>query len=223
MNGVPRIYFLPFCADTTQSRPGKVRGNILPPEYELSRFISNVTVPRYSKYHKTWTAEKSVTEWAGVDCTYPATVIAIRWGGLALHGTLDWAHLPSTVTDLHLGAALKGCLLVKNYLEGRIETSLLPRGLQEFSSPSTRFSGPIDLTQLPPALCSLNLCGNQLSGSLDFTRLPDGLIRLRLAYNRFSGAVTFDHLPKGMSTLYIDEEGIIFDGSVPIFVVLRRY
>eukprot|EP00008_Paramoeba_atlantica_P011708 CAMPEP_0201484402 /NCGR_PEP_ID=MMETSP0151_2-20130828/8600_1 /ASSEMBLY_ACC=CAM_ASM_000257 /TAXON_ID=200890 /ORGANISM="Paramoeba atlantica, Strain 621/1 / CCAP 1560/9" /LENGTH=222 /DNA_ID=CAMNT_0047868069 /DNA_START=29 /DNA_END=697 /DNA_ORIENTATION=+ len=217
MNGVPRFCFSPFCADTTESRAGKVRGNVLPPEYELSRFIANIT-----GRHKTWTTEKSVTEWAGVHCANPATITAVRWGGRDLYGTLDWAYLPSTITYLHLGIALKGCLLAKNYLEGRIETSLLPRGLQEFSSPRTRFSGEFDLTQLPPALCSLNVSGNQLSGSLDFTRLPDGLTRLCLSENRFSGTVTFAHLPTSMSVLRVDEAGLIVDGSVPKSVQLTR-
>ena len=56
------------------SRPGKIRGALLPQEYELQRLISDVMSPDPS-----WKTSTAACDWAGVTCNEQGEVTEIDW------------------------------------------------------------------------------------------------------------------------------------------------
>ena len=200
-------------ADIRTSRAGKVRGHYCSPEVRLSQFIRLVENP-----HPSWKAENPISEWVEVKSTDSGLVI--YWGGFGLKGQVEWKHLPESVNSLYIGKGIRKGKLRPNLLNGSIEFSTLPRGVEEFSVEGHirgEFSGTLDFTQLPIALRGLNIEKNRFCGNVDFTMLPVNLEYAWLANNFFSGRVDFSKLPPKLLLLTMNS-GIVYHGQLPKFV-----
>ena len=193
-------------ADTSTSRAGKVRGQYLPPEVELSRFVRFVQNP-----HPTWKANKSIKEWVGVQTTDAG--FEILWGGFELRGRVDWSHLPLSTVKLYIGKGIRRGKLRDNRLQDMIDFSVLPHELKEFSVESDLrgdFFGALDFTRLPPKLYGLNIEHNRFDGIIDLTQLPPNIEYAWLAYNFFSGRVNFSMLPRSLSVLSLSRNTLFY-------------
>ena len=165
----------PFCAvvntkDVSNVNPGtrlpsKVRGANLPQEYELARFIENITNP-----HATWTSSTPACEWQNVFCQDDTYVVVLEWDCLRLSGSVQWMWLPKTVLS---------CDFSGNNLSGTIPFEVLPQGLASLNVGSNKFFGVLDLSHIVSELDKLYLGDNKFQGCVDLTHLPETLHELR--------------------------------------------
>ena len=108
---------------STTTRTGKVRGMSLPPEYELTKFISNV-----QGLYMSWSTATPACEWDGVMCREEGEVIRIAWHARELSGTLHWDSIPRSVKKMDLSS---------NELSGCINFASLPLDLKKCGSSAT--------------------------------------------------------------------------------------
>ena len=198
-------------------RPCRIRGNSLPPEYEMAYFIQPIANP-----HESWTTHTPVCSWLGVKCVDSRVVSHISWQGMLLRGSVRWEHTPPHVTHINLGAGRYEQFFRVNYLNGPLPLGVLPRTLVLFSVFHAQYHGELDMTVLPPELRLLDLKENFFSGTLDLTQLPSTLEILSLSGNSFVGEINFLLLPTRLKRLDILGAQVVpKDAFVPPRVVLR--
>lgn len=169
---------------------GKLRGAVLPVEYDLLRLIENITNP-----HNSWMGDTPACEWMGVVCNEKLQVTKIEWGLMKLQGTIIWSALPNSLRDLSL---------LNNQLTGHVDLTHLPEGLNELWIMQNYFSGSVDLTCLSCGLNKLFMSNNEFVGSVDLTQLPDSLMSLSLSRNHLTGSIDLMCLPHEMKYLYLN-------------------
>mmetsp|Transcript_318 Transcript_318/g.443 ORF Transcript_318/g.443 Transcript_318/m.443 type:complete len:211 (+) Transcript_318:92-724(+) len=182
------------------SRPSKVKGTFLPQEYEMARFLANISNP-----HPSWRPTTTLCEWHSVYCDEEKRVNYIDLGATDLFdteykyfGTLAWSHMPRTTDHFvmsdqegvtgtlpiaYLPIALTRFLLLSCDLFGFVDLTILPPGLRR-SLTNNRFCGTLDLTSLPATLVSLDLYGNEFEGPVDLSKLPASLKDAVLSGNK---------------------------------------
>ena len=189
------------------SQLSKVRGAILPQEYTLSRFVSNLTEKDAS-----WSDRIPACDWKHVECDSHGQVVSLEWENhtsdltdadyLSLGGQLLWEHIPQTLVSFH-GAS--------QYFMGPVALSLLPPLLRTFIISYNAFNGELDLTHLPCKIQVIWLNGNQFTGKIDLTSLPASIQTMNLSYNKLCGNVDLSKLPANLIQLVLS--GNYFDGS----------
>ena len=186
------------------SRPSKVRGTVLPQEYTLAQFVSNLTDKEL-----TWSEETPACEWKYVECNPDKQVVSLEWSNTFLdsafsdypsvQGQVLWEFIPNTLRVFRacrqgltgpvklslLPPQLRIFVINLNLCDGTLDLTLLPCDLKNLTLNSNKFVGEIDLTRLPASLQNLDLHNNRLHGKLDLAKLPEALIVLRLSDNYF--------------------------------------
>ena len=132
----------------------------------------------------------------GVGCDGGPRVIAIKWSGLGLDGTLQDTYLPNNLQNL---------VLANNRIIGNIVA--LPSTLQNIDVAGNLLNGSLPL--LPTGLLTLNASQNQFSGSLP--TLPNNLTEFRANRNKLTGAIPM--LPSSLQKF--DVSGNVLNGSLP--------
>ena len=167
-------------------KAGRVRGALLPAEYELERLISNIVNPLPS-----WNASVPAHQWEGVDCSDEGNILVFVSEETNLRGTLLWDALPRS---LHRFSVFT------NQLTGGIDLVNLPPHLSGFDVSYNQFTGRVDLSHLPSTLSSLILSMNKLSGQLTIANLPSGLLSLSLRHNaELVGTISAQLLPESLT------------------------
>ena len=139
----------------TPSKPAtraKIRGAVLPVEYDLERFISNVTNPS-----STWTVANHAFKWDGVRKNRDEVVGEIVWQGRSLSGTLCWEYMPSTLTFFDIQ---------DNRMAGEVTFSVLPHTLKTLTLSRNCFTGHLDMASVPRTLSALFLVSNRFHGEV---------------------------------------------------------
>ena len=194
-----------FDYTTPLTRSGKVRGSVLPTEYELVRFVRNV-----SHSEPTWTPNTEACEWYGARCDDERILLELNWASIGLRGPLSWENMPRSLEHFRgsrnkLGGSLPlGCLSEKIHtlylsdceLVSQLDLSEMPRIMKILCLAENNFEGSIDLNHLPHDLNVLILSDNQLSGEISLNYLPPSLMDLRLSSNEFAGEVSLTNLPR---------------------------
>ena len=167
-------------------KAGRVRGLLLPAEYELERLVSNIVNPLPS-----WNASVPAHKWEGVTCSDEGSILIFNAENKKLCGGLLWNALPRSLLDFSV---------FTNELMGEIDLADLPPDLSALDASYNQFTGSVDLSHLPPSLTSLILSVNMLSGDVTFANLPSGLISLSLRHNaELTGTVHVRMLPVGLT------------------------
>ena len=197
------------------SRPSKVRGAVLPQEYTLSRFVSNL-----ASLEESWTEATPACEWRYVLCNAEKQVTSLGWdnklfedetdeGGSEfpiLDGPLLWEYIPHTL------------ILFTAYvqdLSGPVPLSVLPNCLTKFNIRTNECSGQLDLIHLPSALEILDLRNNQFEGTIDLTRLPAHLKCLYLGGNNLSGSLDLTHVSENVQNINLEHNFFNVQRTVP--------
>mmetsp|Transcript_32214 Transcript_32214/g.44193 ORF Transcript_32214/g.44193 Transcript_32214/m.44193 type:complete len:251 (+) Transcript_32214:37-789(+) len=190
----------------TPNRPGKVKGAILPQEYDLDRLISATNIERKSL---SWNISTPACNWKRVKCDEVGNVNSLSWNTLRISGVLQWKYIPHTVVRLDffkcdlsgeiefesLPQFLRFCNLGKNNFAGTLDVRKIPRKIEELYLNGNQLEGNVDMCNLPDSLLRFSLWENNFSGTLDLTRLPSRLRYLNLIDNAFTGTLDFSHLP----------------------------
>ena len=113
--------------------------------------------------------------------------------------------IPPLVTDLSISSC---------YLQGTMETSVLPRDLVEFDVSLNNLQGTIDFKGFPEQLELINLEENAFCGSCILADLPEVLTEFSAIGNKFSGEISLNDLPPKMEGLYLSENALT--GSISI-------
>ena len=198
--------------NTSHSRPSKVRGALLPSEYELTRFVSKIENP-----HISWSASTPACEWKGVTCV-DSRIQIVDWGRSGLKGSLLFEWMPRASRFFYLFNNQVGdfvkldslppqltCLdLDINTFSGSIDLIHIPSTFRTLSLRNNAFAGSVDLNHLPPNLEELYLNNNNLSGRVDLDRLPLCMISLDLSHNRFTGFLSLEKLPPLLEYAFFD-------------------
>ena len=194
-------------AENMSSRAGRVRTGLLPQEYTLTQFISNITTSESS-----WNAQNPACEWTYVECNPQKEVASLNWGDIQFDssahicGSFKWEYMPHTV------------LLFEAYwqsLTGNLNVSLLPSKLEDFDISTNLHTGTLDFTNLPSSLCLLRLNTNHFEGTVDFTCLPASLRQIDLADNCFCGDLDFTKLPPQIEKVRISRNFFNIPEYVP--------
>ena len=158
------VHFICRAADSPKgtTRAGKVRGMFLPPEYELTKFISDV-----QNVHESWNTTTPACEWNGVTCSEEGKVSRIAWKTRGLSGILHWSSIPRSVTSIDLS---------DNQLSGSVIFASLPPGLERMWLQENMFTGELQLDDLPPTMRTLNIGANQFTGFVDLSFMKDSKI-----------------------------------------------
>ena len=119
------------------NRPSKVRGANLPQEYELVRFVENI-----SNWDPSWTSSTPACDWTGVSC-YNSQVRYIRWSYRKLGGSLQWKYLCDTTREFRAW---------RNELTGSVPLDVLPSEMKAIDISSNGLSGKMNLSHLPDAM-----------------------------------------------------------------------
>ena len=170
---------------------GRIRGSILPVEYEFSQFIDNISNPPYS-----WSTQTPGCSWFGVVC-FQNRVERLQWAGLRLKGNLLWRFLPPSLTIIDLGRYVR----LDNELSGELEFNYFPSVLEYAYLDHNKFSGSLDLGHLPQSLLYLTVAYNAFQGEVEFGVLPPNIERLYLQGNDISGMIRADDLPASLITI----------------------
>ena len=72
----------------------RVRGANLPQEYELARFVQNI-----SNLDPSWNTSTHACDWKGVNCDAELHVSKIMWMFMGLSGSLEWNYLCRTLRE----------------------------------------------------------------------------------------------------------------------------
>ena len=99
-------------------------------------------------------------------------------------------------------------------LEGTIDLSHLPDGVQRVDISNNKLAGEVDLEHSARSLTALRLDSNAFTDSLKLTRLPQGLQYLYLQSNAFTGSVSLTRLPASMENLDISSN--MLSGSLDL-------
>ena len=182
---------------TKATKAGRVRGVLLPQEYDLERMIQNIVNPLPS-----WNASTPAREWQGVQCSDEGNILKFEAESKSLRGTLLWSLLPRSLTRFSVYA---------NDLSGEIDLGDLPEKLRSLNASYNRFTGTVDLCHLPSTLCSLILSKNYLSGHVTFEHLPSIIRSLALRNNaELTGTVHSQSLPMGLKyTAFTDTKIVV--------------
>ena len=193
------FWFFPFLelegSDSSVRSPSKVRGTVLPPQYELSRFISS-----FGTQHPSWTTYNTASAWSGVKCDAAENVISLNWDGREIDGSVVLSRLPSSLIEAHLSC---------NMFNGEITLSDLPHLIQTFRISKNFLNGSADLTRLPCTLVRLALTQNLMEGTISLTCLPATLTYLCLCKNRFRGELELHALPQSMRRLLLHKNQFV--------------
>ena len=196
------IFLLDFCL--TLRKSSRVRGALLPQEYDLSRALRNVPNLR-----TTWTTDNSACKWMGVKCDADLQVIEIKWSYMGLEGTVSWRDFPRTLRVLIMG---QSAAWYRNRLTGSLSSPDLPPLLAMFNIEFNNFSGEIALEYLPANLLSFEVAQNSFEGTASIHALPLTLIKLDLDKNLFSGRLNLMNLPSKFERLLMSNN--MFSGSI---------
>ena len=180
----------------SSSHAGRQRGIVLPPEFDLARFASDVDLREALTKCDTATP---ACEWPGVQCNDEGEVSIIDWTTCNLRGSLHWEYLPSTLEALVLGF---------NSLSGTVNFVCLPPQLNLLDLGNNKFSGEIAFEKLPRTMKTLFLSFNRFSGEVDFSGLPDQIEAVYLTANSFlTGTVQISSLPPSLKPGYRSWKG----------------
>ena len=202
--------------DQNLPRPAKVKGAVLPQEYNLARFVANISNPGV-----TWTTNIRACDWKGVECNTDEQVEYFGLNPFDLFGaeeednysgTFAWIYMPDTIKSFFM-ASQAG-------ITGTLPVADLPTSLTSFALTMCNMFGPVDLTVLPPNMHRLNLKDNQFSGALDLMSLPARMGVLLLEGNRFEGSVNLSRLPVTMKHIHLRGNNIHVTSQVPHFAIL---
>ena len=213
----------PTGVQARKSYGAKVRGTVMPQEYELEKLLERIT----SRYDS-WNVSNHACDWSGMKCNEEREVTVIDWTCCGIRGPLNWAHLPSTLKEMYAcGDEIQGDLpledfpnhlevlsLFDNYLRGELDFSQLPKTMKQLFLNRNDFEGHVDLTCLPTTLLYLELQQNTLCGEVRLDKLPEGLQGLNLGENEFSGTLDLEHLPTTLEELRLDHNE--FEGTVDL-------
>ena len=191
--------------ETSGAALGKVRGAQLPQEYELSRFVENITIPfhrhepprRRGGKPSSWNTDTPACEWEGIACEHGERVTLMDWSpygrmagqgmlGIPMTGSPAWDYLPRT---------LENCYLYENRLSGEVKLDSLPSSLRIFQLGGNAFTGGVDLCNLPQNMQELWVQENDLSGEVDLSQFPANFVSLDLSDNEFTGNINLSSLP----------------------------
>eukprot|EP00008_Paramoeba_atlantica_P005195 CAMPEP_0201486102 /NCGR_PEP_ID=MMETSP0151_2-20130828/10166_1 /ASSEMBLY_ACC=CAM_ASM_000257 /TAXON_ID=200890 /ORGANISM="Paramoeba atlantica, Strain 621/1 / CCAP 1560/9" /LENGTH=198 /DNA_ID=CAMNT_0047870545 /DNA_START=53 /DNA_END=649 /DNA_ORIENTATION=- len=165
-------------------KSSKTRNVELPDEYNLVRFIANITNP-----HASWTTHNK--QWDGAERDLKGATRVIDWFSRGLSGTLQWEYLPRSLKELNF---------YDNKLYGSVDLVDLPPGLVVLDLSYNRFSGSLELTKLPETMEELILSENQFAGWVDLNRLPRRLSTFAVRNNaELTGKLEPEKLPRDMS------------------------
>ena len=143
---------------------------------------------------------KDVCKWSGVQCNGRRHVVDISWDDL-------FPETEQPCHDIHmdlLPPRLKAFLLVTNpfgkgpMFKDRINSSALPRTIEEFRVVCQAFDGTMDFRRLPPRLGMFNIQECEFTGTADMTSLPKALKHFCVAVNHFTGSLNLQKLPRRM-------------------------
>ena len=108
-------------------------------------------------------------------------------------GSMDLQWIPHSVISFSISDV---------EISGSVDTSILPRGLEEFDISFNSFRGEFSMAGLPGGLRILNVQGNELSGSLIIADIPRRVYHFNISDNAFSGEINFGDLPPNLSVFY---------------------
>ena len=85
-------------SDPTARAPHRIRGAVIPQEYDLARLVENM-----EGLHPTWRTNVTACAWKGVSCNLAGDVTEIHWGSAmeiygGIRGSFGWRYLPLTLT-----------------------------------------------------------------------------------------------------------------------------
>ena len=176
--------------------PGKIRGTILPQEYELERLVAEIL-----NKHSSWTVATLSCKWEGVACNGQGEVTELTFDAeleLGFNGEftgpLHLEYLPRTVLRVSASA---------NCFSGSDISSNLPPDLKQLDLGYNEFSGTINFSHFPSTLSVIILDSNHFEGGVDLGSLPADLNILKISGNSFSGEINLCDLPKRLIDLDI--------------------
>ena len=169
--------------------PCKVRGALLPQEYNLAHVIEDLENP-----HPSWSTSSHACMWKGIRCE-TEKVSVILWHGMKLSGHLKFNWLPRTLVDIYMRS---------NRLSGSVHLSSLPASLKILSLSQNSFTETLDFSQLPGNLQVIDLGHNQFEGNVELGSFPLTLTELDVSHNKLSGSVYFSSLPPGINLMYLE-------------------
>ena len=176
-------------------KAARVRGALLPLEYDLERLVSNIVNPLPS-----WNVSMPAHQWEGVECS-DGEVLEFVVECKKLEGSLECNTLPRSLTRFSV---------YKNKLRGELDLVNLPPHLCTLDASYNQFTGNIDLCHLPLTLTSLILSANKLRGHVTFTNLPSGMRNLSVRNNaELTGTVEVRLLPLSMKYKAFSETKIL--------------
>ena len=190
-----------------ESAPARMRGAILPHEFDLLRFLADV-----QHDEPTWNMNTAACSWNGVMCNMKGEIKTLIWNAKLLTGILHWRHLPDSVEEVAVGQnSLVGGLPLEdirsnfktlhtyeNKMNESLTFSLFSRRMEYINIARNRHTDGADLSVLPQTLTQLDISFNEFEGSLELRFLPSGLVEFYATNNLFSGEVFLDRLPLGL-------------------------
>ena len=191
----------------------KALGAKLKQEYELARFVQNI-----SKLHSSWNTATPACDWKGITCNNQTEVTRIDWS-LLLEGYVDWNLLPRTVVrfDGYGNDKLTGTLPLDSlpsqfdYLmlydcafQGILDLSRMPASMTSLGVGKNQFHGTLDLTVFPAGMQVFTAPENQFTGEIDLSQLPSKMMSIALSRNGFTGTPDLEHLPPKMEMVCLD-------------------
>ena len=181
-------------------RASKVRGTVLPQEYTLSRFVSNLTTRQTS-----WKETTPACEWRYVVCNEEKQVISLQWENTMFEGDIfdddyipDYPALAGELLWEYMPCALISFTAYLQDLVGPVQLSVLPNSLKKFDICMNKCTGLLDLVHLPSTLEYLDLSFNQFEGEIDLTQLPGCLKHLDLSSNYLCGSLDLTLVPENV-------------------------
>ena len=144
---------------------------------------------------------KDVCKWKGVKCKGRGRVDKIIWTdafpGFYSYGGFPFYPLPPTLKVFHMSDySGKKQFRIKTW----IDTSELPRSLEELTVRRQYCSGTFDLRHLPPDLRILDIGHNkEIEGAAYFHALPKRLKYLSIRDNDFTGKAFLNNLPRSLN------------------------
>jgi len=183
------------------SRPAKVRGAVLPQEYELARLFEEVENP-----HSSWKVDTPATEWNGLN------IDSYCWSDELpkLYHYPQQEHNMFTPKGYEWSTkGVRKIIINRRRLRGKLNLRYIPYSVTFFHAGHNELTGTVQLDSLPPSLLYLNLSHNQFSGSVDLISLPKSLQILFLENNKFSGNVCFSKLPRDIRDVCLKGNALV--------------
>ena len=159
---------------------------------------------------------KDVCKWKGIKCNGRRRVEDIYWDNVFPKMSPPAAHMQVSLD--FLPPLLERFFVFTGHGENRpvisacIDTSALPRTLNELRISFQEVRGSIDYRRLPPHIQILDVGGCNTKGTAHVTSLPKSMISLFIAENRFTGSLHLHRLPPKLEIF--DAQINCFSGSI---------